>query len=92
MVGLRRFCLVYSSVLLSNVMHLCFSDGLPCSCDVKGVGIGECVKDFRGKIIICCRFSDVSILEFSNRKKICGEGTFCYEECLIEKGELLSPN
>lgn len=37
---------------------------------VEGVGIGMCVKNFCGKIVICSRFSDVSILEFSIREKI----------------------
>jgi hypothetical protein len=41
-------------------VDLCPSDGLPCSCSVKGVGIGFCFKSSRGKMIICCRFSDVS--------------------------------
>ena len=49
---------------------VCLSDWLPCSCMVKGVGIGSCVKTFRGKIVICSRLSDVSILEFSIRENI----------------------
>ena len=51
-------------------VDVCLSDWLPCSCMVKGVGIGMCVKNFRGKIIICSRLSDVSILELMIREKI----------------------
>ena len=47
------------------VGDICISDRLPCSCQVKGVGIGVCVKNSHGKIIICCRFSDVSDFERS---------------------------
>jgi len=54
-------------------ISLCLSDGLPCSCSIKGVGIGFCVKNSRGKMLVCPRFSDVSILEFGIRKKIKGE-------------------
>jgi hypothetical protein len=49
---------------------LCISDGLPCSCLVKGVDKGFCVKEFRGKIIVCPRFSDVSLLESSICEKV----------------------
>ena len=48
--------------------EVCLSDWLPCSRRVKGVGIGMCVKNVRGKIVICCRFSDVSILELEIAK------------------------
>jgi len=47
------------------VGDICISDRLPCSCQVKGVGIGVCVKNSGGKIIVCCRFSDVSLFEHS---------------------------
>lgn len=47
----------------NDCVDICPSDMLPCSCHVKGVGIGLCVKNFRGEIIVCCRFSDVSIFE-----------------------------
>ena len=43
--------------------EICVSDMLPCSCKVKGVGIGMCVKNVRGNIVICCRFSDPYTLE-----------------------------
>jgi len=59
-------------------VDVCLSDWLPCSKMVKGVGIGACVKNFRGKIIICSRFSDVSILEFSIREKILEERVVDY--------------
>ncbi len=68
------------AVAMTNEIDICPSDNLPCSCDVKGAGIGECVKNLRGDIIVCCRFSDVSILEFSIRKKVRGEGYYDYEE------------
>ena len=50
---------------MKTYLDICLSDDLPCSCSVKGVGIGFCVKNSRGKIIVCCRFSDVSLLERS---------------------------
>jgi len=46
---------------------------------VKGVGIGMCVKAVRGKIVICCRFSDVHFLELMIRDKI-------REECIVDLG------
>ena len=66
----------------NDCLDICLSDGLPCSCHVKGVGIGLCVKDLRGEIIVCCRFSDVTILEFSNRKKVRGEAYYGYGELI----------
>lgn len=33
----------------------CVSDWLPCSCKVKDVGIGMCVKAVRDTVVICCR-------------------------------------
>lgn len=50
-------------MVVVTMNETCLSDMLPCSCKVKGVGVGMCVKNFRGKIVICCRFSDVSLLE-----------------------------
>ena len=41
-------------------IHVCLSDGLPCSSRIKGVGIGVCIKRFRDKVRVCSRFSDVS--------------------------------
>ena len=55
---------------MRKAVDVCRSDHLPCSRMVKGVGIGSCVKNFRGRIIICCRFSDVSIFEYSIRERI----------------------
>jgi len=49
----------------NDCLDICLSDGLPCSCHVKGVGIGLCVKRFRDAVIVCCRFSDASIFEHS---------------------------
>jgi len=43
-------------------MHTCDSDGLPCSCRIKGAGIGVCVRRFRDKVRVCPRFSDVSLM------------------------------
>ena len=60
----------------SSRVDVCLSDGLPCSCRIKGVGIGACVKRFRDKVLICSRFSDVSILETSILLKIRGEVEF----------------
>lgn len=50
-------------------IDICISDNLPCSRFVKGVGIGACVKSYRGTVCVCCRFSDVSIFESAIRKK-----------------------
>ena len=54
----------------SKTVDVCLSDGLPCSRCVKGVGIGACVKSLRGKMFICCRFSDVSVFEASIRGEL----------------------
>jgi len=51
-------------------VDLCLSDGLPCSRSIKGVGIGACVKNSRGKMIVCSRFSDVSLFEDWVSKKL----------------------
>lgn len=64
-------------------VDVCLSDWLPCSKMVKGVGVGVCVKNFRGKIIICSRFSDVSILEFSICEKVREERVVDYA-CIRE--------
>ena len=50
----------------NDYVDICPSDMLPCSCHVKGVGIGLCIKDSHGEIIVCCRFSDVSVFEHSS--------------------------
>ena len=49
----------------------CLSDGLPCSSSVEGVGVGfeYCVKSRGDTVVICCRLSDVSILERSILEK-----------------------
>lgn len=47
------------------MVDVCLSDYLPCCRDVKGVGIGHCVKAYARctTVRICCRFSDISLLE-----------------------------
>jgi hypothetical protein len=47
-------------------IDMCPFDVFPCSCYVKGVGIGGCVKRFRDKVKLCCRCSDASIFEPSS--------------------------
>ena len=50
------------------MVDVCISDGLPCSRDLKGVGIGACIRKWGAGVRICCRFSDVSIFEDWFRK------------------------
>lgn len=53
------------AVAMKRYLDVCPSDGLPCSCFIKGVGFGACVKNLDGTLCVCPRFSDVSLLERS---------------------------
>ena len=61
-------------------MDICISDRLPCSHPVKGVQFGDCVRASGDTVVICCRFSDVSILEYSIRKNLRGEFLVDYDD------------
>jgi len=55
---------------MKKYFDICSSDGLPCSCSIKGVGFGGCVKSLSGSVRVCARFSDVSLLERSIRERV----------------------
>lgn len=49
-------------------VDVCLSDLLPCSCSLKG--FRWCVERWGDSVRVCCRFSDVRILEDAIREGV----------------------